>query len=120
MSDMKPLNITPKRLEALRFLVNHPRGVCVAHLADEILTSKYRLSINSGFSRQQATRSGSGCATPLIKAGLVSVRYQTQGWGDVAITNAGRELLAELDEPVKQTLDMVLEQCIATETPNPL
>ena len=67
------------------------------------------------YGSQQATRTGAGCAVPLIKAGLVSKRDRTYGWGDVTITSAGRKLLAERDAPVEESLDMVLERCVAAE-----
>ena len=94
MQAVKPLNITPKRLEALRYLADHPCGVYVCGLAVAILTSKWRREHQSGYTAQQATRAGAGYATPLIKAGLASQRDTEFGWGIVSITEAGRGVLA--------------------------
>ena len=107
----KSLNITPTRLKALKFLASKTGGVYVSALADAILTSEYRRKIKSGFTAQQSTRSGAGCAVPLIRAGLVQKRATTYGWGIVSITDAGLKLLAEQD-PANQPLDAVLERCI--------
>lgn len=111
----KELNITPTRLKALQYLATKPDGVYVCALADQILTSEYRRKIKSGFTAQQATRSGAGCAVPLIRAGLARKRDTTYGWGIVSITDAGLKVLAEheaADDPAKQPLDAVLERCI--------
>ena len=118
MINAKPLNITPKRLEALRFLASRPNGVRVAMLAHEVLV-RYSCSMPIRiipYSSQQATRTGAGCAVPLIKAGLISKRDRTFGWGDVKITSAGLQLLAELDKPAEVSLDSVLKRCTAAET----
>lgn len=109
----KSFNLTPKRIEALRFLRSRPSGVYVRMLAQEVLVGEYRRRINSGFSAQQATRSGAGCAVPLIKAGLVKKEATTFGWGIVSITDAGIKALDDLDSQ-QQSLDAVLGRCIDT------
>jgi hypothetical protein len=103
------LNITPKRLEALKHLASKPKGLYVSALADAVLTSAHRTGRGSGFSRQQATRSGAGCALPLIRAGYVWVEPKTIGWGVVHITDRGRSILAEKSQ---KSLDEVLALCI--------
>lgn len=65
----KSLNITRTRLKALEYLATKTGGVYVSALTDAILTSEYRRKIKSGFTAQQSTRSGAGCAVPLIRAG---------------------------------------------------
>ena len=99
------LNITPKRLEALRYLADRPDGVYVCALAHAVLTSQWRREHRSGFTAQQATRSGAGYATPLIEAGLVRKRDAEFGWGIVSITDAGRAAIAHagLGESVQST-----------------
>lgn len=110
----KPLNITPKRLAALRFLASKKGSVRVSMLADEVLhrQSRFDPARELGYSRQQATRTGAGCAVPLIKAGFVAKEYQTYGWGNVSITQAGLDLLAEIDKPAAKSLDDVLAKCV--------
>ena len=93
----RKFNLTPKRIEALRFLEGRQGGVYVSLLADALLTSEYRRKVGSGFAAQQATRSGAGYAVPLIKAGLVSKKATPFGWGVVSITEAGRKVLSDLD-----------------------
>ena len=109
MQPKKPFNITPKRLEALRFLADHSRGVYVSYIADAILTSQWRRDHKSGFTAQQATRSGAGYATPLIEAGLVEKRDTDYGWGIVSITDAGRAAIAhaELSESAQPNAQVV-------------
>lgn len=111
----KELNITPTRLKALQYLATKPDGVYVRALANQLLVSEYRRNIKSGFSAQQATRSGAGCAVPLIRAGLLVKRDTEYGWGIVSITDAGLKIVAEHEaasEPAEQTLEAVLERCI--------
>lgn len=98
MQSSKPFNLTAKRLEALRYLADHPRGVYVSGLAEAILTSQWRREHQSGFTAQQATRSGAGYALPLIKAGLVSKRDTDYGWGVVSITDAGLSAITRAEK----------------------
>jgi len=70
----KSFNLTPKRIEALRFLRSRPSGVYVRMLAQEVLVGEYRRRIKSGFSAQQAKRPGAGCAVPLIQSPAAQTR----------------------------------------------
>lgn len=106
----KQFNLTPKRVDALRFLRSRPSGVYVRMLAQEVLVGEYRRRVNSGFSAQQATRSGAGYAVPLIKAGLVKKEATTYGWGIVSITAAGIKALDDLDAQ-QLPLEAVLDRC---------
>ena len=111
----KKLNITPTRLKALQFLATVPNGVYVSALADKVLTSEYRRNNNYGFAAQQATRSGAGCAVPLIRAGLVRKQTTQYGWGLVSITDAGLKLLSDREaanDLATQPLAAVLERCV--------
>lgn len=103
-------HLTPKRIEALRLLRSRTAGVYVRMLAQEVLVGEYRRRINSGFSAQQATRSGAGYAVPLIKAGLVKKEATTYGWGIVSITAAGIKALDDLDAQ-QLPLEAVLDRC---------
>ncbi len=112
-------NLTPTRIKALEYLADKPDGVYVSGLADAVLTSEYRRKANYGFSAQQATRSGAGCAVPLIKAGLVRKRNTEYGWGIVSLTDAGHAALAAhkaANDPANLSLDAVLAKCAVTET----
>lgn len=114
---LKELNITPTRLKALQYLATKPDGVYVRALADQLLVSEYRRKVRIRFSAQQATRSGAGCAVPLIRAGLVRKRDADYGWGIVSITDAGLKIVAEHEAASdldRQSLDSVLERCINT------
>lgn len=111
----KDLNITPKRLLALKYLADKPNGVYVCGLADAILTSEWRREHKTGFSAQQATRSGAGYAIPLINAGLVRKQRTDYGWGMVFLTDAGHKVIAAHDaanNPANQPLDAVLARCV--------
>lgn len=112
-------NLTPTRIKALEYLADKPDGVYVSGLADAVLTSEYRRKSNYGFSAQQATRSGAGCAVPLIKAGLVRKRDTEYGWGIVSLTDAGRAALASnkaANDPANLSLDAVLAKCTSVES----
>lgn len=112
------LNLTPTRIKALEYLADKPGGVYVSGLADAVLTSEYRRKAKYGFSAQQATRSGAGCAVPLIKAGLVCKRNTDYGWGIVSLTEAGHAALAAYKgsrDPANMSLDAVLEKCAGAE-----
>ena len=116
---MNKFNLTPTRIKALEYLVDKPDGVYVSGLADAVLTSEYRRKSNYGFSAQQATRSGAGCAVPLIKAGLVRKRNTQYGWGIVSLTEAGHAALAShkaTQDPANQSLDAVLAKCAGAES----
>lgn len=107
----RKFNLTPTRIKALRFVKGRSGGVYVSLLAQELLTSEYRQRVGSGFSAQQATRSGAGYAVPLIKAGLLTKHATTYGWGRVSITEAGLKVLSDLDAQ-EAGLDAVIERCI--------
>lgn len=108
-------NLTATRVKTLEYLADKPDGVYVSGLADAVLTSEYRRQVGRGFSAQQATRSGAGCAVPLIKAGLVRKRNTDYGWGIVSLTEAGHAALAShkaANDPANLSLDAVLAKCI--------
>lgn len=95
MQANKPIKVTAKRLEALRYLADHPGGVYVCAIAHAILTSQWRRDHQSGFTAQQATRSGAGYVMPLIEAGWVKKRDTDFGWGIVSITESGLAAIKE-------------------------
>lgn len=92
----KGLNITPKRIEALRWVKDHP-GHYVDALATAVLTSVRRRDNGSGYKAQMATRAGAGCVTPLIKIGLVAKERTDYGWGKVTLTDQGKSLVDTID-----------------------
>lgn len=103
-----PLNLTDKRLECLRYLARKKNPVYVSALADAVVPRGSRY----GYTAQMATRTGAGVAWPLIRAGLVSRRSTEYGWGTVAITDAGLEVLAAFDRD-DGTLEAALERARA-------
>lgn len=96
----KVINLTDKRIEALRWLATLKEPVYVCGLAEQCIP-RDRLFEHStrqlSRTAQMATRAGAGYAIPLIKAGLVKYHRKTYGWGQVSITPEGRKVLAAFD-----------------------
>lgn len=97
-SVLKPLfNLTPKRVEALRFIQKHP-DCYVGAVAEAVLVGEYRRKNNSGFWSQMATRSGAGYCQKLRDAGLITINTHTDyGYGRVRLTQFGEDTLKDSD-----------------------
>ena len=97
-SVLKPLfNLTPKRLEALRFIQKHP-DCYVGAVAEAVLTGEYRRKHNTGFWSQMATRSGAGYCQKLRDAGLITINTLTDyGYGTVRLTLLGENTIKDSD-----------------------
>jgi hypothetical protein len=94
----KPLNITAKRLEVLRFLSKR-QHYRVSSLAEALSPRATPDAPWRSWTAQGAARWGGGVVAPLEKAKLVCVdRFVSSGVGMVRITEAGLKVLAEADE----------------------
>ncbi len=95
---MKPLfMLTPKRLQALRYIQAHP-DCYVGAVADAVLTSEYRRQHKTGFWSQMATRSGAGYCQKLRDAGLITINVYTEhGYGTVRLTLLGENTIKDSD-----------------------
>lgn len=90
----RPLNLTPKRIEALRLIRDNP-GCYVCLIANRLLAGDRK----SGLWAQQATRSGAGYCIKLEKAGLVDINRHTEhGFGKVTLTQYGHQALEAADK----------------------
>lgn len=94
----KPLNITTKRLEVLRFLSKR-QHYRVSALAEALSPRATPDAPWRSWTAQGAARWGGGLVAPLEKAGFVNVdRFVSSGVGMVSITEAGLRVLAEADQ----------------------
>lgn len=104
MGERAKINLTPKRLRALRLIQQRPgMHVCgLIEVCDRVEASWSQSGDWSGFDRastgaQAATQWGAAYSKPLIEAGLVRIEYCTPKYGRLYLTSEGRAAIFETE-----------------------
>ena len=94
----KFLNMTPKRIEVLRYIMVNP-GAGVRNVAYEIIQSDRwsKRGSTSEPAAEMAMRAGAAYVSPMINVGLIHREPTTINWGMVSLTEAGINLVETIN-----------------------